>query len=77
MSAYDKLVFELSSPGRVGFSLPESDVPGKPLAERQILAGYPLGRDYPELADALLLCCTEANTRAEIDRLIEALGEGR
>ena len=31
MSAYDKLVFELSSPGRVGFSLPESDVPGKPL----------------------------------------------
>jgi glycine dehydrogenase subunit 1 len=47
------------------------------LAERQILAGYPLGRDYPELSDALLLCCTEANTRAEIDRLVEALGEGR
>ena len=33
MSAYDKLVFELSSPGRVGFSLPESDVPGRPMAE--------------------------------------------
>ena len=31
--AYDKLVFELSSPGRVGFSLPESDVPVKPVAE--------------------------------------------
>ncbi|HUF92396.1 MAG TPA: aminomethyl-transferring glycine dehydrogenase subunit GcvPB, partial [Candidatus Limnocylindria bacterium] len=28
MSAYDKLVFELSSPGRIGYSLPESDVPG-------------------------------------------------
>jgi len=42
MSAYDKLVFELSSPGRVGFSLPESDVPGKPLAEllpRKFLRG--------------------------------------
>src|SRR5256714_178700 len=32
VSAYDKLVFELSSPGRVGFSLPESDVPGRPMA---------------------------------------------
>ena len=26
-SAYDKLIFEISSPGRVGFSLPEADVP--------------------------------------------------
>src|SRR5687767_1946104 len=26
-AAYDKLVFELSSPGRMGYSLPESDVP--------------------------------------------------
>src|SRR5213594_5101920 len=25
--AYDKLIFELSSPGRVGWSLPEADVP--------------------------------------------------
>jgi glycine dehydrogenase subunit 2 len=32
-AAYDKLVFELSSPGRIGFSLPESDVPGPPVAE--------------------------------------------
>jgi glycine dehydrogenase subunit 1 len=47
------------------------------LADRQILAGHSLGRDYPELADALLLCCTEMNTRAEIDRLVEALGDGR
>src|SRR5262245_65511611 len=26
-SAYDRLIFELSSPGRQAFSLPESDVP--------------------------------------------------
>ena len=25
--AYDKLIFELSSPGRFAYSLPESDVP--------------------------------------------------
>ena len=31
--SYDKLVFELSSPGRVGFSLPDSDVPARPLHE--------------------------------------------
>ena len=31
--SYDKLVFELSSPGRVGYSLPESDVPGPPVRE--------------------------------------------
>jgi len=30
---YDKLVFELSSPGRVGFSLPEADVPGAAVDE--------------------------------------------
>jgi len=33
LNAYDRLVFELSSPGRVGFSLPESDVPAGPLTE--------------------------------------------
>ncbi len=27
MAAYDKLIFELSAPGRVGYSLPEADVP--------------------------------------------------
>ncbi|MBI4241818.1 MAG: aminomethyl-transferring glycine dehydrogenase subunit GcvPB, partial [Candidatus Rokubacteria bacterium] len=27
MPAYDKLIFELSAPGRVGYSLPEADVP--------------------------------------------------
>jgi glycine dehydrogenase subunit 2 len=32
-NVYDKLIFELSSPGRVGFSLPETDVPGKTIAE--------------------------------------------
>jgi glycine dehydrogenase subunit 2 len=30
---YDKLVFELSSRGRVGFSLPEADVPGAAVDE--------------------------------------------
>jgi glycine dehydrogenase subunit 1 len=36
--------------------------------------GYPLGGDYPELGQALLVAITERRTRADIDRLAEALG---
>jgi glycine dehydrogenase subunit 1 len=36
--------------------------------------GYPLGRDYPELSDCLLVAITEQRTRAHIDRLAESLG---
>jgi glycine dehydrogenase subunit 1 len=42
-----------------------------------ILAGVPLGRDYPELADSLLVCVTEANRAEEIDRLAAGLAGGR
>ena len=39
-----------------------------------VLAGYPVGQDYPELSDCLLIAVTEKRTRAEIDRLVELLG---
>jgi glycine dehydrogenase subunit 1 len=42
-------------------------------AERGIAAGYPLGRDYPEYEDGLLVAITERRTRAQIDQLAEAL----
>jgi glycine dehydrogenase subunit 1 len=35
-----------------------------------IIGGYDLGRDYPHLADHMLLAVTEINTRAAIDRLV-------
>jgi glycine dehydrogenase subunit 1 len=38
-----------------------------------IYAGYPLGRDYAGLDDALLVAVTEKRTVDEIDRLVEAL----
>jgi len=38
-----------------------------------IYAGYPLGRDYAGLDDALLVAVTEKRTVEEIDRLVEAL----
>jgi glycine dehydrogenase subunit 1 len=43
------------------------------LREAGILGGLPLGRFYPALADCALYCCTEMNTRAEIDALVAAL----
>jgi glycine dehydrogenase subunit 1 len=42
--------------------------------EQGINPGYPLGRDYPELDDCLLIAVTEQRTRAQIDRLTEVLG---
>jgi glycine dehydrogenase subunit 1 len=38
-----------------------------------VYAGYPLGRDYEGLDDALLVAVTERRTVEEIDRLVEAL----
>ncbi len=45
------------------------------LDEFGILGGYDLGKDYPQLADHMLLCVTEMNSRGEIEMLAEALGE--
>ena len=36
--------------------------------------GYPLGADYPEFEDGLLVAITEQRSRADIDRLVEVLG---
>jgi glycine cleavage system P protein (glycine dehydrogenase) subunit 1 len=43
-------------------------------AEQGIGAGYPLGRDYPEHEDGLLVALTERRSRADIDRFAEVLG---
>jgi glycine dehydrogenase subunit 1 len=43
-------------------------------AERGIAAGYPLGREYPEHSDGLLVAITERRTREQIDSLADALG---
>ena len=53
---------------------PVEAVLAKVAAEHGIAAGYPLGRDYPEYGDGLLVAITERRTRAEIDDLADALG---
>jgi glycine dehydrogenase subunit 1 len=43
------------------------------LARDGVVAGFPLGRWYPELADSLLLCVTETHRTEDVDRLVSAL----
>ncbi|MBI1257085.1 MAG: aminomethyl-transferring glycine dehydrogenase subunit GcvPA [Chloroflexi bacterium] len=40
-----------------------------------VIGGYDLGRDYPDLKDHMLICCTEVNTKEEIDLLVAMLRE--
>jgi glycine dehydrogenase subunit 1 len=40
-----------------------------------ILGGYDLGKDYPSLANHLLVAVTEMNSKEEIDTLVEVLKE--
>ena len=45
------------------------------LLDHDILGGYDLSQDYPDLASHMLIAVTEMNTREQIDRLVEALSE--
>ncbi|MGA2741557.1 MAG: glycine dehydrogenase, partial [Bryobacteraceae bacterium] len=42
------------------------------LLEEKIIGGLPLGRFYPELSDAMLLCATEMSHREDMDTAAEA-----
>ncbi len=44
-------------------------------AAEGIGAGYPLGGDYPEHENGLLVALTERRSRADIDRLAAVLGK--
>src|SRR3954468_18314638 len=45
------------------------------LLARGVIGGYDVGRNYPDLADAVLLCCTEATTRRQVEQLVGAVRE--
>ncbi|HKK14634.1 MAG TPA: aminomethyl-transferring glycine dehydrogenase subunit GcvPA [Gammaproteobacteria bacterium] len=48
------------------FKLPVPDIL-RPLAAHNLLAGFPLADDYPELADSLLVCATETKTENDME----------
>ncbi len=43
------------------------------LADQDILGGYDVSKDYPELGNALLVCATETRDMADIERYAENL----
>jgi glycine dehydrogenase subunit 1 len=43
-------------------------------ASEGVGAGYPLGRDYPEHENGLLIAITERRSKQDIDRLADSLG---
>jgi glycine dehydrogenase subunit 1 len=45
------------------------------LREHNIVGGYDLAQDEPHLENTMLLCVTEMNSKAEIDRLVAVLRE--
>jgi glycine dehydrogenase subunit 1 len=53
----------------------DGDAMRSELLKRGVIGGYPAGRDYAGLKDALVFCCTERNTEAEIERLVAGLAE--
>ncbi|HEY7525629.1 MAG TPA: aminomethyl-transferring glycine dehydrogenase subunit GcvPA [Candidatus Limnocylindria bacterium] len=61
----------------VAIRLPDAARRHAALAEQGIVAGYPLWRDYPELADTLLLAATELTTDDDVAALVRALDESR
>ncbi|MCQ6273724.1 aminomethyl-transferring glycine dehydrogenase subunit GcvPA [Bacillus sp. V3B] len=42
---------------------------------KNIIGGYDLGRDYPELANHMLIAVTELRTKEEIDTFVKGLGD--
>ncbi|MFA7594223.1 MAG: aminomethyl-transferring glycine dehydrogenase subunit GcvPA [Thiohalobacteraceae bacterium] len=45
----------------------------RPLAAHNLLPGYTLEQDYPELSDCLLVCATETKTEADLNRFADHL----
>ncbi len=47
------------------------------LADRNILAGIPLGQYFPAMEDALLVCVTETTSKEQMDRLVQSIREAQ
>jgi glycine dehydrogenase subunit 1 len=45
------------------------------LLDHEILGGYDLGQDYPQLSNSMLVAVTEMNTREDIDLMVDVLAE--
>ena len=66
---FKELVVDL---GETGTTVAEAN---RALRVADIFGGRDLSRDFPDLGQSMLVCVTEVHTKADIDRLAEALGE--
>jgi glycine dehydrogenase subunit 1 len=57
--------------------LPVQRINARLLEKHGILGGYDLSAEYPEMQNAMLVCCTEVTTKEQIDRLVRALEDCR
>ena len=53
---------------------PYKEIEEKLLAQN-ILPGIDVGKYYPELKNAFLVCATETKTKDQLDEFVEALGQ--
>lgn len=53
--------------------LPKAEAKSTRLIQEGIVPGLLLEKDYPELADCLLVCCTELHSQSDLDILIRKL----
>jgi glycine dehydrogenase subunit 1 len=67
-----KLTRRFTGPYFNEFVAVSSDPEGvnRALEGRRIIGGLPLRRHYPELEQAMLLCCTETSKRADMDAVV-------
>jgi glycine dehydrogenase subunit 1 len=56
---------------------PEAAARWEALARDGVVAGFPLGRWYPELDGTLLLCVTETHVAEQVVRLVDTLASAR
>jgi glycine dehydrogenase subunit 1 len=75
--AREALGLEAINPGPVvrefAVRVPDLDAVMARARDAGVNPGYPLGRDYPEYSDGLLVAVTERRTKEQIDQLVELL----
>jgi glycine dehydrogenase subunit 1 len=54
-------------------SCPDSKKVNKKLKKQEIIGGYELHKDYPELKNALLFCATEMVSKEDIDKVVDII----
>jgi glycine dehydrogenase subunit 1 len=45
------------------------------LLKKKLIGGLPIKRFYPELGNVALWCCTELNSKEQIDTAVKAVGQ--